>query len=150
MRRSTSATSNTCRSTMGRSTSPWCHWRCVTCRIPPSAVAELARVLAVGGTLVVSDPHPMGGVLGGQAFYGGVGRGRTLSFVRNHRHSASIWLRAFAGAGLQVVDCAEATFTDEQIASDPSSAFHLGRSSSGGARATERVDLGASPHISAE
>jgi SAM-dependent methyltransferase len=91
---------------------------------PTVAVAELARVLAVGGTLVVSDPHPMGGVLGGQAFYGGVGRGRTLSFVRNHRHSASIWLRAFAGAGLQVVDCAEATFTDEQIAGDPSSAFH--------------------------
>jgi hypothetical protein len=81
-------------------------------------------VLAVGGTLVVSDPHPMGGVLGGQAFYGGVGPGRTLSFVRNHRHHASTWLRAFAGAGLEVVDCVEAPFTDEQIASDPSAAFH--------------------------
>ena len=91
---------------------------------PTVAVAELARVLATGGTLVVSDPHPMGGVLGGQAFYGGVGRGRTLSFVRNHRHHASTWLRAFAAAGLDVVDCVEAPFTDEQIASDPSAAFH--------------------------
>ena len=91
---------------------------------PTVAVAELARVLAAGGVLVVSDPHPMGGVLGGQAFYGGVGRGRTLSFVRNHRHHASTWLRAFAAAGLDVVDCVEAPFTDEQIASDPSAAFH--------------------------
>jgi SAM-dependent methyltransferase len=91
---------------------------------PTVAVAELARVLAAGGTLVVSDPHPMGGVLGGQAYYGGVGPGRTLSFVRNHRHHASTWLRAFAGAGLEVVDCVEAPFTDEQIAGDPSAAFH--------------------------
>lgn len=92
---------------------------------PTVAVAELARVLAIGGTLVVSDPHPMGGVLGGHAFYGGVGPGRTLSFVRNHRHSASTWLRAFAGAGLEVVDCVEEPFADEQIATDPSAAFHL-------------------------
>lgn len=91
---------------------------------PTVAVAELARVLASGGTLVVSDPHPMGGVLGGQAFYGGVGPGRTLAFVRNHRHHASTWLRAFAGAGLEIVDCVEAPFTDEQIASDPSATFH--------------------------
>lgn len=91
---------------------------------PAVAVAELGRVLTVGGSLVVSDPHPMGGVLGGQAFYGGVGAGRTLSFVRNHRHHASTWLRAFAGAGLEVVDCVEAPFTDELIAGDPSAVFH--------------------------
>jgi SAM-dependent methyltransferase len=91
---------------------------------PTAAVAELARVLAVGGTLVVSDPHPMGGVLGGQAYYGGVGPGQTLSFVRNHRHHASTWLRAFAGAGLQVADCVEPPFTEELIAGDPSAAFH--------------------------
>jgi SAM-dependent methyltransferase len=92
---------------------------------PTDAVAELARVIAPGGTLVIADPHPMGGILGGQAFYGGVGEGRTLSFVRNHRHSASTWLRAFAAAGLVVADCIEVPFTDEQIAGDPSAAFHL-------------------------
>jgi ubiquinone/menaquinone biosynthesis C-methylase UbiE len=91
---------------------------------PTTAVVELARVLAPGGTLVVADPHPMGGILGGQAFYGGIGKGRTMTFVRNHRHSASTWLRAFAAAGLVVADCIEAPFTDEQIAGDPSAEFH--------------------------
>jgi hypothetical protein len=32
----------------------------------------------------LADPHPTGGVLGGQAFYGGVGNGRTMTFVRSH------------------------------------------------------------------
>jgi SAM-dependent methyltransferase len=101
---------------------------------PTTAVAELARVLVAGGTLVVSDPHPMGGVLGGQAFYGEVGPGRTLAYIRNHRHDASTWLRAFRAAGLEVVDCVEAPFTDDQIAGDPSAAFHLdaARAAAGG------------------
>ena len=91
---------------------------------PTNAVVELARVLAPGGTLVVADPHPIGGVLGGQAYYGGVVDGRTMTFVRNHRHGASTWFRAFTAAGLVVADCIEAPFTDEQIAGDPSAAFH--------------------------
>jgi SAM-dependent methyltransferase len=91
---------------------------------PTLAITELARVLADGGTLVVSDPHPTGGVLGGQAYYGGVGVGRRVKFVRNHRHGASTWLRAFRAAGLEVVDCVEEPFTDEQIDGDPTAAFH--------------------------
>jgi SAM-dependent methyltransferase len=91
---------------------------------PTTAVVELGRVLAPGGTLVVSDPHPMGGILGGQAYYGGVADGRRLTFVRNHRHGASTWLRAFAAAGLAVVDCVEVAFTDEQMLGDPAAAFH--------------------------
>jgi SAM-dependent methyltransferase len=91
---------------------------------PTAAVAELARVLAPGGTLVVSDPHPMGGVLGGQAYYGGGPDGRALRFVRNHRHGTATWLRAFAAAELTVVDCVEVPFTEEQILGDPSAAFH--------------------------
>ena len=77
-----------------------------------------------GGTLVVTDPHPMGGILGGQAFYGGVGKGRTMTFVRNHRHGASTWLRSFVAAGLVVADCIEAPMTDAQIAGDPGALFH--------------------------
>ena len=46
----------------------------------------------------MADPHPMGGILGGQAFYGGVGEGRPLTFVRNHCHGASTWLSAFRAA----------------------------------------------------
>jgi len=91
---------------------------------PTAAVVELARVLRPGGNLVIADPHPMGGVLGGQAFYGGVAHGRTMTYVRNHRHGASAWLAAFRRADLVVADCIEAPFTDEQIRGDPSAAFH--------------------------
>ena len=91
---------------------------------PTAAVVELGRVLAPGGTLVVADPHPMGGILGGQAFYGGVGKGRPMTFVRNHRHGASTWLRAFAAAGLVVADCIEAPMTEQQIVGDPVASFH--------------------------
>ena len=91
---------------------------------PADAVTELARVLAPGGTLVITDPHPMSGILGGQAYYGGVADGRTMTYVRNHRHGAATWLRAFRAAGLDVVECIEVPFTDEQIAGDPSAAFH--------------------------
>ncbi len=86
---------------------------------PGVAVAELARVLRPDGVLVVTDPHPLGGVLGGQAFYGGIAPGRPMTWVRNNHHGASTWLRAFRAAGLQVEDCLEEPFSDEQIASSP-------------------------------
>jgi ubiquinone/menaquinone biosynthesis C-methylase UbiE len=91
---------------------------------PTEAVVELGRVLAPGGRLVVADPHPMGSVFGGQAFYGGVGKGRTMTYVRNHRHGASTWLRAFAAAGLEVAECLEVPMTEQQILGDPVASFH--------------------------
>ncbi len=86
---------------------------------PGEAVSELARVLRPGGVLVVTDPHPFGGVLGGQAFYGGMSPSRPMTWVRNNHHSASTWLRVFRGAGLIVGECIEEPFSDEQIASSP-------------------------------
>lgn len=86
---------------------------------PGDAVIELARVLRSGGRLVITDPHPFGGMLGGQAFYGGIAPDRPMTWVRNNPHSASTWLRSFRSAGLSVEECIEEPFSDEQIASSP-------------------------------
>lgn len=86
---------------------------------PGDAVAELARVLRPGGALVITDPHPFGAVVGGQAFYGGMSPTRSMTWVRNNYHSASTWLRAFRASGLSVEECIEEPFSDEQIASSP-------------------------------
>lgn len=86
---------------------------------PTAALAELSRVVRPTGTVVVTDPHPSSGLVGGQAFYGGIVEGQPMKWVRNHYHTASTWLRAFAAADLAVVDCVEQPFSDDQIASFP-------------------------------
>jgi SAM-dependent methyltransferase len=91
---------------------------------PGEAVHELARVLSRRGTLVISDPHPGGSFVGGQAFYGGFGADRPMRWVRNHTHDASTWLRAFRGAGLSVVDCIEEPFGESQIVDNPVSLLY--------------------------
>jgi len=86
---------------------------------PGDAVAELARVLRPGGVLVITDPHPFGAMVGGQAFYGGISPTRPMTWVRNNCHQASTWLRSFRSAGLSVEECIEEPFSDQQIASSP-------------------------------
>jgi ubiquinone/menaquinone biosynthesis C-methylase UbiE len=86
---------------------------------PGDAVAELARVLRPGGVLVITDPHPLGAIVGGQAFYGGMSPSRSMTWVRNNYHGASTWLRSFRSAGLHVEECIEEPFSAEQIASSP-------------------------------
>ena len=90
---------------------------------PGQAVRELARVLRPNGTLVITDPHPSAGVVGGQAFYGGIVPGRPMAWVRNHYHSAAVWLRAFRAAGLLVDDCIEPPMTPAQIETSPAFAL---------------------------
>lgn len=86
------------------------------------AVAELSRVIRPEGSLVITDPHPFAELLGGQAFYGGISADRPMTWVRNHYHQASTWLRAFRAAGLVVEECLEPAMGDGQIASSPASA----------------------------
>ncbi len=90
---------------------------------PEPGVVELARVLRPDGTIVISDPHPTGGLTGGQAFYGGLRPGETMPFVRNHHHLTSTWLRAFRVAELEVVECIEIPMDDDLIKANPTSVF---------------------------
>lgn len=72
------------------------------------AIGELRRVLAPGGRLIVSDPHPMVTLLQGPAMFvrptGGLG------FVRYYVHLTSAYLAAFAAHGLKVLSCHEPLF----------------------------------------
>ena len=89
---------------------------------PTPALAELRRVLRVGGDLVISDPHANGMVVGGQAFFrDGAGR---IRWVTNHYHSASTWLQAFRHVGFQVVDCVEPGYSDAHVATNPAARDH--------------------------
>jgi SAM-dependent methyltransferase len=81
------------------------------------ASAELARVLLPGGRLILSDIHPFFTALGLHAFFptpSGEPGG-----IRNHFHPISRYLTAFRAAGLDVVDCIEATWSDAAIQALP-------------------------------
>ncbi|HEY4397441.1 MAG TPA: methyltransferase domain-containing protein [Acidimicrobiia bacterium] len=77
---------------------------------PP--VAELARVVRPGGTIVVSDLHPVMSVIGGQALFESADG--SLAFVREHVHVHCDYLDAFAAAGLEVVRCVEPRFGPDE------------------------------------
>lgn len=79
----------------------------------PPAVAELARVVRVGGKIILSDIHPLFVEFGGQAAYRGA-RGE-LAFIRNHLHSFADYLRSFREARLAVLDCHELAFGPVEI-----------------------------------
>mgnify|MGYP005812220971 CR=1 FL=1 len=89
---------------------------------PSRAVTELARVVRPEGSIVITDPHPGSGIAGGQAFFGGLGEG--MRWVRNHYHQASTWLRAFRAAGVDVTECLELAYSDDQIAGFPAAAMY--------------------------
>ena len=75
---------------------------------PP--VAELARVVRPGGTLIVSDLHPFHSLMGFTAFF--LTPDGTAGAVRSHCHLHADYLAAFAAAGLVVRRCLE-PLTDE-------------------------------------
>ena len=67
-----------------------------------------------GGRVVISDVHPVTVMLGAQGSYRR--NGTELGFVRNHVHLASDYLRAFRAAGLDVVQCLEPLWGEQEIA----------------------------------
>jgi SAM-dependent methyltransferase len=78
-----------------------------------AAVAEIARVLADGGTAIVSVLHPFLAHLGWHApFADREGRRR---FVREHAHAHADYLAAFRSAGLGVRDCIEPVLAVEHL-----------------------------------
>jgi ubiquinone/menaquinone biosynthesis C-methylase UbiE len=81
---------------------------------PEPAVAELARVLRPGGTLVVSDLHPTMLLLGGTGFF--VDSSGRAGNVRSYHHPHARYLAAFRRAGLSVVDCVEPMIEAEDVA----------------------------------
>ena len=78
-----------------------------------AAIAELARVTASGGRLVISILHPFLTLLGWHApFEDEAGQRR---FVREHTHTHADYLAAFWSAGLQVQRCVEPALSATEV-----------------------------------
>jgi len=75
------------------------------CEELTAPVAELARVLAPGGRLVISDFHPFQLMVGGNAFFFDA-NGRA-GYVRSYPHTHAAYFAALTSAGLQVTRCLE-------------------------------------------
>ena len=78
------------------------------------AVAELGRVLAPGGHVVLSALHPFQALLGWHAPFDAADGGRR--FVREHPHTHADYLNAFRAAGLTVDACTEPALTPDSVA----------------------------------
>lgn len=78
------------------------------------AIRELARVVRVGGRIVLSDIHPMFVALGAQALFR-TAEGR-FGFARNYYHPHSTYLDSFEAAGLRLRRCLEPLLTEADAA----------------------------------
>lgn len=78
-----------------------------------AAVAELGRVLAPGGRLIVSNPHPFAtAILGWRAVF--VDADGRRSMIPEYPHLHGEYIAAFAAAGLAVRQCIEPRLSREQ------------------------------------
>jgi SAM-dependent methyltransferase len=86
------------------------------------AIAELARVLAPGGRLVISVLHPFQAYLGWQAPFEASGR---RGFVREHTHGHGDYLAAFRRAGVTVLECEEPQLTELEVSAKRRAFRHI-------------------------
>jgi SAM-dependent methyltransferase len=77
-------------------------------------IEELARVVQPGGTLLISDIHPLVVALGGHAAFSD--SEEQLGVIRNYIHQHSDYLRVFRALGLEVEGCVEPVWTDTELA----------------------------------
>jgi len=84
---------------------------------PSPAIAELARCVRSGGSIIISEPHPVVSALGGQAFYGGFDGG--MNFVRNNHHDLSTWINAFVAIGVEIIECVELGYNADVLSTNP-------------------------------
>jgi ubiquinone/menaquinone biosynthesis C-methylase UbiE len=75
-------------------------------------VAELARAVRPGGSIVLSDLHPAMSVAGGQALFEAADG--SLAFVREHVHLHGEYLDAFGEVEFDIVHCIEPRFGPEE------------------------------------
>lgn len=63
-------------------------------------VAEIARVIRPGGTVVITDIHPLAVATGAHAFF--EREGDASAVIRNHVHWLSEYAKAFRASGLRI------------------------------------------------
>ena len=86
-------------------------------------VAELARVVRPGGTVILSDMHPFQSALGFTGFF--VAADGTAGAVRSHFHLHADYLAAFAASGLTVRRCLEPRMDETGVAMLSGGMMHL-------------------------
>jgi ubiquinone/menaquinone biosynthesis C-methylase UbiE len=91
-------------------------------RLAP-VIAEFARVLRPGGTIVLSDMHPLTTMTGGIAGWPGPDITRGIPFVLNRTHHVGEYVSAFVAAGLTIAECLEPRVTESVLQQFPSYAL---------------------------
>ena len=81
------------------------------------AIAEMARVLKVGGIAIIADHHPMAGLLGGSAIF--QDKERFYRNVRSYVHPHSEYVGSFVAAHLEIQECVEPAMTEEAATKGP-------------------------------
>lgn len=79
---------------------------------PP--LAELGRVLRPGGTLVISESHPVLRSVGGAPYFEDAGGASGV--VRSFNHGYADYLAAFVAGGVELDRCIEVPFGPDQVA----------------------------------